>query len=159
MAIRTQQSLTGFIASDPQLSFTARGDARFYAKVGQEHFRREDDGTFTRTGVTLHDLVMYRKSAERAYERFAKGDNFVAEGYVHAYEYKRDGEAIEGEEFVAKKLGHDAARTTYTVDRTRRTAPSVEHGIDASAPSRDQPAPPVTEPRRPAAQRDSSISL
>lgn len=128
MAIRTQQSLTGFIASDPQLSFTARGDARFYAKVGQEHFRREDDGTFTRTGVTLHDLVMYRKSAERAYERFAKGDNFVAEGYVHAYEYKRDGEAIEGEEFAPRNLA-----TTRPAPPTPSTAPAAQHRVSSTA--------------------------
>lgn len=34
MAIRTQESLSGFIASDPQLTYTERGDARFYALYG-----------------------------------------------------------------------------------------------------------------------------
>lgn len=29
MAIRTQESLSGFIASDPQLTYTERGDARY----------------------------------------------------------------------------------------------------------------------------------
>lgn len=122
MAIRTQQSLTGFIASDPQLTFTTQGDARFYAKVGQEHYQRNDEGSFTKLETTFHDLVQYRRAAERAYATFAKGDRFVAEGYVRTYEHQVDGQTQHGEEFIAKKLGHDTARTTYTVDRNRTPA-------------------------------------
>lgn len=122
MTIRTQQSISGFIASDPQLTQTERGDARFYARFGQENFRREDDGTFTKLETSFHNLVMYRATAERAYERFSKGDSFVAEGYLHEYSYERDGQATDGVEFVAKKIGHDTARTQYDVDRSQRSA-------------------------------------
>ena len=48
MAIRTQQSISGFIATDPQLTVTDRGEARFYARFGQENFHREEDGSFTK---------------------------------------------------------------------------------------------------------------
>ncbi|GAA3871446.1 hypothetical protein GCM10022381_13170 [Leifsonia kafniensis] len=126
MAIRTQESLSGFIASDPQLSFTSKGDAKFYARVGREHYVRHDDGSFTQDETSFHDLVMYRRSAERAYEQFAKADSFIAEGYIHPYSYEKDGQTVTGEEFVAKRLGHDVARTIYTVDRTRRQAAGVE---------------------------------
>ena len=74
---------------------------------------------------------MYRATAERAYERFSKGDSFVAEGYLHEYTYEREGQATDGVEFVAKKIGHDTARTQYSVDRTQRAAPQ-------DAPSRGQ---------------------
>lgn len=123
---RTHTSLSGFIASDPQLSTTARGDARLYAKVGQDHYRREDDGSFTPTETTYHDLVAYGRTAQRAMEQLAKGDKFVAEGRVRKFtRLDQHGATIEAEEFVATKLGHDIARTTYTVTRTRgpRTAP------------------------------------
>ena len=90
MAIRTQQSLTGFIATDPQLTYTEKGEARFYARVGQENYRRETDGSFTKLEPDFHNLVIYRASAERAYERFAKGDSFVAEGYAHEYSYTEE---------------------------------------------------------------------
>ena len=73
MAIHTQESLSGFIASEPLLTETAKGDARFFARIGKEHFRREDDGSF--------------------------------------------------------KIGHDAARTRYEVDRTPRNSA----GRDAAA--------------------------
>lgn len=121
MALHTQESVSGFIASDPQLTYTERGDARFYAKIGQEHYRKEPDGSFTQTETTFHDLVAFKKTAERAHDRLAKGDKFVAEGYTREYDRATpDGEVVKAEEFVAKKLGHDLARTSYDVDRTRR---------------------------------------
>ncbi len=138
MAIRTQQSLTGFIASDPQLTFTTQGDARFYAKIGQEHYQHNDDGSFTKLETTFHDLVIYRRAAERVYAAFAKGDKFVAEGYVRTYEHQVDGQAQHGEEFIAKKLGHDTARTTYTVERNPRPA-TVDQKPAAHAPTHDTP--------------------
>jgi single-stranded DNA-binding protein len=126
MAIRTQQSISGFIATDPQLTVTDRGESRFYARFGQENFHREDDGSFTKLEPSFHNLVMYRATAERAFERFTKGDSFVAEGYAHEYSYERDSQSLSGEEFVAKKIGHDTARTRYEVDRSPRKAASQE---------------------------------
>lgn len=135
MAIRTQQSLSGFIATDPQLTYTERGEARFYARFGQENYRREQDGSFTKGEPTFGNLVMYRATAERAHERFAKGDSFVAEGYAHDYSYERAGQHIDGEEFVAKKIGHDTARTRYDVDRTPRRAGVT---LERDSPAREQ---------------------
>ena len=129
MTIHTQESVSGFVASSPQLTQTEKGDARLYFRFGQEHFRREDDGSFTQTETTYHHLVMFGRSAEHAHANFAQGDNFVAEGYTRPVNYERNGQTIEGEEFVAKKIGHDAARTRYEVDRTPRNSA----GRDAAA--------------------------
>ncbi|MEN8602922.1 single-stranded DNA-binding protein [Microbacterium rhizosphaerae] len=120
MALHTQQSISGFIASDPQQTVTESGDTRLYVRIGQPTFRRNDDGTFTELEPTFHDMVAYRATAERALTRLAKGDSFIAEGYTRKFTIERDGQAIETEEFVAKKLGHDLARTNYEVDRSRR---------------------------------------
>ena len=109
MTLHTQQSLSGFIASEPQQSITEHGETRFYVRVGQPHFRREDDGRFTVLAPTFHDLVAYRATADRALTRFAKGDSFVAEGYVRTFPVEREGTVIQREEFVAKKIGHDLA--------------------------------------------------
>ena len=126
MAIHTQESLSGFIASEPLLTETAKGDARLFARIGKEHFRREDDGSFTQTETTYHHLVMFGRSAEHAHANFAQGDNFVAEGYTREVNYERNGQAVETEEFVAKKIGHDAARTRYEVDRSSRRSSGRE---------------------------------
>jgi single-strand DNA-binding protein len=148
MAIRTQQSLSGFIVTGPELTVTSTGEARFYAKVGQEHFQRNDDGTFTQLESTFHNLVQYRKAAERSYERFQKGDHFVAEGYVHEYDHDIDGHTQRREEFVAKKIGHDAARQNYTVNRRTPAAGPIDQndnvqtsGITGQPPAAETAAP------------------
>ncbi|MFV0307066.1 MAG: single-stranded DNA-binding protein [Desertimonas sp.] len=156
MAIRTQQSLSGFIAAAPQLSFTERGDARLYVKVGQEHYRRNDDETFTKLETTFHDLVQFKRAAERSYAQFRKGDHFVAEGYVREYSYEANGQTIEGEEFVAKKIGHDTARTTYTVDRDRPTR-AAERGQGIDAPTSDAATP--SRDREQVARQDRAVAL
>ena len=132
MALHTQDSLSGFIASEPQHSVTENGDTRFYVRVGQPHFRRDESGSFTALEPTFHDLVAYRATADRALTRFAKGDSFVAEGYVRTFQVERDGEVIDREEFVAKKIGHDLARTNYDVDRARRSAAGAERDAVAA---------------------------
>jgi single-stranded DNA-binding protein len=128
MAITTRESVSGFIASEPQLSFTQNGDARFYARIGQEHAQRADDGTFTQLEPTFTDLVLFGKSAERAYGKFQKGDPFLAEGQARSYTQNVDGNLVERDQFVARRIGHDNNRSTYTVDRTRpeREAPATD---------------------------------
>ena len=158
MAIHTQQSISGFIVTDPELTITSKGEARFYAKIGQEHFQRNDDGSFTQLESTFHNLVQYRKAAERSYERFQKGDNFVAEGYVHEYDHDVDGQIQHGEEFVAKKIGHDAARQNYTVNRkTPTTAPvRQDHSLEASGVADELSTAGVEEPGSGSAAASSS---
>ena len=118
MTIPIQMSLHGFIATAPQLNFTGNGSARFYARVGVEHYRKEADGSFTKMDSTFHDMVAYAKTAERAYAKFKVGDNFVASGNISEFEVARNGQAEAREEFVARRIGHDLARTRYEVDRT-----------------------------------------
>ena len=143
MAIHPQESLSGFIATEPQLTYTTKGDPRFYARVGKEHFRREQDGTFTHLETTFHHLVMFGKSAEHAHSQLATGDNFIAEGYTRTDTYNRDGQAVESEQFVARKIGHDTARTRYEVDRTPRRdgikQDPVERDATAFAPPEQRP--------------------
>lgn len=139
MAIHTQESLSGFIASEPQLTYTDNGDARLFVKVGREHFHQEPDGSFTQLETTFHNLVAFKAAAEQGHARLAKGDKFIAEGYVRQYDYQdASGQTIHGEEFIARRLGHDLARTRYQVDRGPRRA-SIERDATAfTTPTRRQ---------------------
>ncbi|RLP68812.1 single-stranded DNA-binding protein [Mycetocola reblochoni] len=133
MTIRTKESLSGFVASDPELTFTSKGDARLYARIGQPQARVEDDGTFTQLEPTFTDLVMFRRSAELAHEQFRKGDNFLAEGETRTY---TSSDGTEREQFVASRIGHDNNITRYTVDRTppeRETPPAGGRGAGTGA--------------------------
>lgn len=123
MSIPTHLSLQGFIATAPELNFTNNGVARFHARVGVEQFRKETDGSFTKLDPTFHDLVVFNKTAERAYAQFKVGDQFIASGYIHEYEVERPGGSQIREQFVARRIGHDTARTRYSVDRTPAKQP------------------------------------
>lgn len=73
MTIPTQLSLHGFIATAPELSKPDSKHARFFARVGVEHWGKEADGSFTKLDPTFHNLVMYGASAKHAYARFRVG--------------------------------------------------------------------------------------
>jgi single-stranded DNA-binding protein len=136
MSIPTQMSLVGFIASAPELHFTSEGKECCRVRVGVEQWRKEVDGEFTKLDPTFHDMVAFESTARETYARFRKGDSFVASGYVHEYEVERAGQpSVIKEEFVARKIGHNANRTAYEVQR-RRLATA--------------PAPPVQDPPSPA---------
>ncbi|WP_067430816.1 single-stranded DNA-binding protein [Nocardioides jensenii] len=130
MTIPTQMSLHGFIAAAPELTYGKSDVARFRARVGIEQWRKEADGAFTKLDPLFCDMVLFKSSAERAYARFRVGDQFVASGYVHEYEFERDGTTVQREEFVARRIGHDAARTRYNVDRP---TPSAERDAGPEA--------------------------
>ena len=140
MTIPTQMSLPGFIATAPQLNFAGNGVARFYARIGVEHFRKETDGSFTRLDPTFHDMVMFKATAERAYARFRVGDQFVASGYVNEYELDKNGQVEAREEFVARRIGHDTARTRYDVDRSPNRQPEQQGPILTAVAADPAPA-------------------
>ena len=118
MAIPTQLSLQGFIATEPQLPLGESGHTRFYCRVGIEQHRKELDGSFTKVEPVFCDLVVFDRAAERAYSRFKPGDQILASGYIHEYEQERQGgNSRLREQFVARRLGHDCLRTRYVVDR------------------------------------------
>ncbi|MEW2011052.1 single-stranded DNA-binding protein [Microbacterium sp. NPDC078814] len=136
MAIPTREALSGFIATDPQLTETTGGGHRFYARVGIEQFQRNEDGSFTQLESEFTNLVMFDKAAERAAEKFQKGDNFIAEGRSNVQEYQGD----QREQFIASRIGHDNNRTTYTVDRTRQERSSTNREAPERAVGERDPA-------------------
>ena len=45
-----------------------------HTHFGQENFQREQDGSFAKLESSFGNLVLYRATAKRAFERFTKGD-------------------------------------------------------------------------------------
>lgn len=144
MTIPVQQSLAGFIASDADVSFTDTGITRVHFRAGVEHWRREQDGTFTKLDNSFHDLLIFGKTAERAAARFRKGDQFVAHGYVDTR--PAEPPARPSEVFIARKIGHDLARTAYDVNRTPATARQDPHHLEQAAVSTTAHRAPTTPP-------------
>ena len=118
--IKTSASINGFIASEPKLGYSDEGQARLYVRIGVNHFQRLDEGGFRKLEPTFHDLIQFGREAELSADRFVKGDDFVAQGYVRDYTRQVDGVERTDEQFVAKCLMHDPNPTSYTsyaVDR------------------------------------------
>ena len=128
MSIPTQLSLHGYIATIPELTKTRDGSQRFHARFGVEQFRKEPDGSFIKLDPVHGDLVAYDTSAKRAFEQFRVGDSFVAAGYINEYEIDRDDQQIPRQEFVARRIGHDLARTRYEVLRRSPAATETTPG-------------------------------
>ncbi|QBX57317.1 single-stranded DNA-binding protein [Nocardioides seonyuensis] len=124
MSIPTQMSLAGFIVSISDLQRTTGGGDRIRLRVGVEQWRHEADDTFTKLDPTYHDVVAYDTAASVIGQRFRPGDFFVASGYIHEYEIDQRGGSLIKEEFVARKIGHNANQTTYVVQRRPPHAPA-----------------------------------
>ena len=94
--------------------------------------------TFTTLDPTFHDLVVFNKTAERAYAQFKVGDQFLASGYIHEYEVERPEGSQIREQFVARRTGHDTARTRYSIDRTpaKQPEPPTDQLSVVSEPAR-----------------------
>lgn len=123
MSIPTQMSLVGFVASAPELHFTKQGAECCRLRIGVEQWRREANGDVTKLDPTFHDMIAFESTARETYARFRKGDSFVASGYIHEFEVeRRDGPSVIKEEFVARKIGHNANKTDYVVQRGRHGA-------------------------------------
>jgi len=142
VAIKTQQSINGFIATDPKITFNDDGQARFYARIGINHYERNEDGSFTKLEPDYYDLVQFGRGAELSAERFRRGDDFVAQGHVREYTHLVNGEEVTDEQFVTKRLAHDPNTTTYSVDRrprSEREAPAAERDPAGRATARSAP--------------------
>ena len=131
MPLTTNISLSGFIASTPQSTRLDDGTTRTYMRVGQEHYTRNQDGSFTQEESTFHDLVLFRGTAKKAAAQFRKGDRFIAEGYPHTYQVtNQEGQQVQREEFVARRIGHDLAYTSYEVDRSPKVRQTPSSQIE-----------------------------
>jgi hypothetical protein len=119
MAIHTQESLSGFIASDPQLTETEKGDARLYE--GRQGALPQGGGRLVHADRRRPSTTSSR-SARRAGSttRTSPRATTSSPRATSASKLRAQRPGVEGEEFIAKKLGHDLARTRYEVDRTPR---------------------------------------
>lgn len=132
MGIKNGTIMIGHIAGDPRLTHSEKtGTPRFYARVGVDHWRREDDGTFTKTDRTFHDLAVRYKAAEAAMNLFKKGDDFIATGRFEKFTDPTTG--AEREEFRADTLTPNPVSTRLSIDREPRNGPARQAlGADRS---------------------------
>lgn len=108
--VPTYTSLEGRLAADPGLVHNEAGKpyvkVRFTAEPKPEG---QGEGRFARDKTVACTLVAYGKAAECLARRFRFGDVVVASGRISEHDPGT---------FVARRVGHDAARTDYTIARS-----------------------------------------
>ncbi|MFI8528154.1 single-stranded DNA-binding protein [Promicromonospora sukumoe] len=134
MTIPIRQSLEGVFLTGLRPGTTRTGVPVLRARVRAQQWQREGE-TFTPGEPVTCDLVVFHGSTQKTRTRFRPGDAFIASGHVNTYDVTRDGKTVQREEFVARRLGHDAARTRYKVTRTRRGLRSASAQPSRSASS------------------------
>ncbi len=157
MPIRTETAIHGFIASEPRLTYTERGEARLYARVGRDRFERAENGDYVQLDPDFHDLLMWGRSAERACETVAKGDRFIAEGRVVERERQVDGHSEISEAFVASRIGLDLNVMTVSVHRRREAAAAAAPAVTAEAASEGTTPAGEQAVREAVAQREAAL--
>lgn len=126
--IPTSVSLEGRIAGDPQLNHS--DDDRPYVRVrvdAEQPPRRQADGRFEKQPPVVCELVAFGAAAETLSRRFRFGDVFVASGRLTT-------NTRGAVSFVARRIGHDAARTDYSVDRRKARVGRKNRRIARRAP-------------------------
>ena len=155
MAVRTYQSLSGYVATEPRTDPTSDGTPRFYARAGQRQARREQDGSFTKLSTQYMPIVAYGEAAEEATALLSKGDNFTAEGRIRPVKYVKDGKTIEGQEFEVWKVG----RRRNDADRSEQAERAVAADAAAEAPLRSRDVPPEFASPTPSRQAPAALAL
>jgi single-strand DNA-binding protein len=149
MAIRTHQSFSGYVSTEPVTEPTRDGTSRFYARAGQKQARKEPDGSFTKLPTQYMPIVAYGDAAEEAAALLSKGDNFTAEGRFRPVKYVKDGKPVESEEFEVWKIGrrrNDAERSAQAEQAIAADVPAetARRRLDVppefTAPSSSRPA-------------------
>lgn len=147
MGIKNATVLIGHIAGETKLTYSEKtGTPRFYARVGVDHWRREEDGTFTKLERTHHDLAIRYKAAEVAKELLRNGDDFIATGRFA--KFKDPDTGVEREEFRADTLSPNPVLTRLTINREPKNGVERDAaGVDRNpAFERPERAPQAHEP-------------
>ena len=144
-------TLVGNITRDPELRFTASGQATAAFGLAVNRVWTDRQTNEKKEAVSFFDIVCWREMAENASESLSKGARVVVTGRLE----QRSWETPEGEkrskiEVVADEIGPSLRWATAQVQKNDRRGPSEGGGqpmnggyrpVSNAAPSGGAPAP------------------
>jgi single-strand DNA-binding protein len=133
-------TLTGRVVAEPELKFTAKGDAVLNLRVVTNGRRKTDTG-WEDTDTTWWAVSAFRQLAENAAESLTKGDLVVVTGKVKSREWTdKEGGKRTSWEVTADHIGVDLVRNIAKAVRVTREASSNDAWeTPAFAPDNEQP--------------------
>lgn len=134
MANEATFSVTGYVATQPKLSYTRNGEKTVYMRVGWTPRRRDrKTGEWTDQPTSV---ICFRKVAENAALCLRRGDPVILKGTLQVREHSEESAPRrQVVEVVAESIGHDLARgyTVFnrSVEQTEMTAIEREQALAA----------------------------
>jgi single-strand DNA-binding protein len=131
--------------------------AKFRMAV-DDRVRNPGTGEWETAQTIFHDVVVFRKLAERAVNRLQTGDAVLVQGEIRFQTYQDIGGKMRtATSFVASRLGPDLLLADVTVARDRVEGRAAEraHAVAQEPPQTlESPALGTAEPFRPPAHRE-----
>ena len=125
-------TLTGRVVADPELRFSAKGNAVLKLRVVTA--ARKFDKDTQKWGdedVTWWSVTAFKQLAENVAECLTKGDQVVVVGKVRSREYDdNEGNKRTAWEVVADHIAVDLSRVTVKVNRVAREKSSAPAEVD-----------------------------
>ena len=120
-------TLTGRLVADPELKFTATGDAVANLRVVTSGRRfNKDENKWSDVDVTYWQVSAWRQLGENVAESLSKGDQVVVVGKIKSREWEdNDGAKRVAWEVDAQHVAADLSRATAKVNRVSREKPSA----------------------------------
>ncbi len=139
MANELQVSLTGYAATNPELTMVGDGTPKATLRVAATPRRRNrNTGEWADGPTSFMSVTCWRKLAENIAMCLRKGDPVVVTGRLTVRQYEgKDGSTRTNVEVEATSVGHDLSRGVAHYLRPRRgqNAPAGLPGDSAGAPA------------------------
>ena len=84
-----QLTATGNIGQDPELKFTANGQAVLEFSIGCNENKRNPTGEWETISTTWLRVTLWGQEAQRGADLYKKGDHITVTGSLHVREYTR----------------------------------------------------------------------
>ena len=121
-------TLTGRLVADPELKFTAKGDAVCNLRVvtSARRLNKQTD-KWEDVDTTFWQVAAWRQLGENVAESLTKGDQVVIVGKVKSREWQdNDGNKRTAWEVDAQHVAVDLSRATAKPQRISREAPATD---------------------------------
>ena len=118
----TNVTLVGRLGRDPEIKFTANGNALCSITVVTDQRFKDDSGKWQSKDTSWWKVTCWRALAENVAETLQKGDLVIVSGKIKQREYETaEGEKRSVWEVEASAVGPDLSRNAAKINRTERT--------------------------------------
>ena len=140
MANGNNVTLVGNITRDPELRFTATGQATatFGLAVNRRWQNRQTNDWEEAT--SFFNVVCWREMAENASESLQKGSRVIVTGRLEQRSWEKEGEKRSVVEVVADEIGPSLRWATAKVEKTERRSGDGPGGGGGGRPAANEPA-------------------